>query len=137
MAGNKHILLKNAQTTAIVDEDDYDWLMAYGRWWMNENGYAVCNKGKKKVRMHRLINKTEPEFITDHINGNRLDNRKENLRTVDHSENAQVAGFTGRKYDLPKYVSWDVEKNMYVATFKKRKRFDNIEDAVQFTKDGK
>jgi hypothetical protein len=53
-----------------------------------------------------------------------------------HSENAQVAGFTGRKYDLPKYVSWDVEKNMYVATFKKRKRFDNIEDAVQFTKDG-
>lgn len=138
MSGNKvrHILLRNAQTTTIVDADDYDWLVNYGRWYLGDTGYAICQKGSKKVRMHRLVNDTPAERITDHINGNRLDNRRENLRTVDHSENNQVVGFTGRKYDLPPYVSWDVGKNKYVATYKKRKRFDNIEEAVQFTKDG-
>ena len=37
--------------------------------------------------MHRVINNTPEGFETDHINGDRLDNRRINLRTVNHQQN--------------------------------------------------
>jgi hypothetical protein len=39
--------------------------------------------------MHKLIAKTPDGKLTDHINCNRLDNRKINLRHVTDSQNAQ------------------------------------------------
>jgi hypothetical protein len=37
--------------------------------------------------MHRLINSTPDGFDTDHINGDTLDNRRENLRTATRAQN--------------------------------------------------
>jgi hypothetical protein len=39
--------------------------------------------------MHRLILNPPAGFVTDHINGNRLDNRRINLRIATHRQNCQ------------------------------------------------
>lgn len=72
---------------AIVDDDDYAELSQFK--WHYNSGYAVrgINRGRQKVLMHRYINKTPDGMETDHINGNKLDNRKENLRAVNSSQN--------------------------------------------------
>lgn len=76
----------------IVDDEDYEYLSAY-KWHRNRTGYArrtLKHKGKSYVsQMHRLILGMEygGDLTVDHINGNTLDNRKENLRICTRSEN--------------------------------------------------
>ena len=85
-------LTKNQQ--AIVDDDDYEWLSQWK--WYYSNGYVrmhIYGDGKKEgVLMHRLINDTPPGMSTDHINGDKLDNRRRNLRTCTNQENMRNTG---------------------------------------------
>lgn len=79
----KTILLTQGKTT-IVDDEDYEWLSSW-KWHFGGRGYAVRfakgADGKQHIIfMHREINKTPHGFYTDHINLDRLDNRKNNLR---------------------------------------------------------
>lgn len=72
---------------ALVDDEDYERLVAMGKWQF-VNGYA--SKGiwpNKSIKMHRLIMDTPIGFETDHINGNKLDNRRKNLRVCTTAEN--------------------------------------------------
>jgi len=74
---------------AIVDDEDYEWLNQW-KWFFMNNGYAATNrKGKprKMLYMHREINKTPDGVETDHINHNKLDNRKCNLRNCTRTQN--------------------------------------------------
>lgn len=76
----------------IVDSKDMPLVMAF-TWYKLSTGYAVCDvplkEGKqKKIRLHRLLTGFSDEQV-DHINRNRLDNRKENLRLVSHRKNHQ------------------------------------------------
>jgi hypothetical protein len=80
---------------AIVDDDDFEELSKF-KWYINENvdhtkQYAMRSKLAKesgelsgtKVYMHRSVLKIHHKNITvKHKNGNTLDNRKENLYTV-------------------------------------------------------
>lgn len=80
---------------ALVDDEDFDWLSQWK--WHIHTGYAarVLPKflGKRKVIwMHREIAKTPDGMDTDHINLNKLDNRRENLRACSHSENKRNQG---------------------------------------------
>lgn len=69
---------------AIVDADDYDFLMQW-KWYFN-NGYAA-RKPNIQIYMHRLVARTPTGMDTDHINKNTLDNRKTNLRICTRSQN--------------------------------------------------
>jgi hypothetical protein len=83
---------------ALVDDEDYPELSRYkwqaaqrdGRW------YAVRTerrKGKKVgTYMHRQILKPPLVLKTDHVNGNGLDNRKDNLRTCTDQQNGGNQG---------------------------------------------
>lgn len=60
---------------AIVDNEDYEWLK-HLEWQYHSAGYAICNH----LLMHRLILKPNRAQDIDHIDGNRLNNQKSNLR---------------------------------------------------------
>jgi len=68
---------------ALVDDDDFEYLSQW-KWSVDGKGYAVRGCG---IKMHRLIMGAPADFFCDHINGVRLDNRKENLRLVTNKQN--------------------------------------------------
>lgn len=64
----------------------------YATWSKNtQSFYAARNRssllGHGLIYLHAIINGTPKEMQTDHINGDTLDNRCDNLRTVTVSEN--------------------------------------------------
>jgi len=84
------IYMKNKKNDEVkeilVDEEDWHELMRSS--WTNNVGYAMGQIDRKYWRMHRYIMQTtDKDIFIDHINGNRLDNRKENLREVTPAEN--------------------------------------------------
>lgn len=75
---------------ATVDDDDYERVNKLK--WREQNGYAIHSKQVKGwrtiVAMHRFVLNVEKDVeAVDHINGNRLDNRKCNLRCATQAEN--------------------------------------------------
>lgn len=74
---------------AIVDDEDYEELNKHS--WCYCRGYAkrsiYTTDKKTTICMHRVILNTPDSMETDHINCNKLDNRKENLRVCTHAEN--------------------------------------------------
>ncbi len=93
---------------AIVDPEDYEelskhkWSAAVGK----HTCYA-CRMGPegKPIFMHRVIMKTPPDMIVDHINLDGLDNRKRFLRNCTQEQNSYNraphhvgTGFKGVRY---------------------------------------
>lgn len=74
----------------MVDDEDYE-LLAKRKWYFGGRGYVVSagKEENKKVlyRMHRLILNPPPGMVVDHINRDRLDNRRSNLRICTHQQN--------------------------------------------------
>lgn len=83
-----HILSKGKLFTVWVSLIDIEKVKSY-RWYLKD-GYAVTSIGYKKIKMHHLLlGKPIRGKEIDHINRNRLDNRKSNLRFVSSSVNGQ------------------------------------------------
>lgn len=72
---------------AIVDDDDYRKLSKF-KWYVSHCGYVVrSKKGGDVIRMHREIMNPPAGKVVDHINFNKLDNRKTNLRVCTLAQN--------------------------------------------------
>ena len=74
---------------ALIDDEDFNELSKYK--WHLAVGYAKCgvqSKGKwRNISMHQVIMSTPKGMDTDHIDGNRLNNQKANLRICTHAQN--------------------------------------------------
>lgn len=115
---------------ALVDDADFDWL-SHWAWYAYKapNTFYACRtikvEGKKRcIWMHRLINDTPRGLLTDHENGDGLDNQRANLRSATHQEN-MVNNTRHRRLHMPRGVSWHITKKRYYAqiTFNRRNIF--------------
>lgn len=82
---------------SLVDLEDYERVIR-SKWHAVRGGksfYATATTmaclPKHHARLHAFIMRVEPGQIVDHINGDTLDNRKQNLRIVDAAANAKNA----------------------------------------------
>jgi len=72
---------------AIVDAADYGFLAR--RTWRLAKGYATTRINGKLVFMHRHILKPGEGELVDHRNGDKLDNRRSNIRVCNSQDNAR------------------------------------------------
>jgi len=77
----KEIALTKGKVTK-VDDEDFEMLMQ-SKWCVND-GYAY---NTRLGRMHRLLASAPEGVMVDHRNGDKLDNRKGNLRLCTNSQN--------------------------------------------------
>lgn len=121
-----------------VDKSDYDDLIQYS-WRVNisksGNKYAVrswYDKSTKKIKsekMHRRILKVkDSKIFVDHINGNSLDNQKQNLRLTNALGNARNASKTKRRKTTSKYrgVYWLTKNNVWLSRISVNKKIIHI-----------
>lgn len=141
----------NSEDYFIFDKEDYDIIQDY-QWTM-----IIDARGRKraytryKIKEGKIISlqlsclvmgrfEGKDNLKVDHINGNTLDNRKENLRITTHQQNMMnrgankrtKSGVTGVHY-LPKYNRWNAvitvnKTTHYLGTFKTK------EDAIKARK---
>ena len=73
---NKNIIV----AIGIIDLDDVDRVSKY-RWGLTPNGYIFNRRTTKQHQLGRFIlDINDSNMVCDHVNRNKLDNRKQNLR---------------------------------------------------------
>lgn len=100
---------------AKVDDEYYKDVIKL-KWHFN-NGYA-CHTYKengktKSISMHRYIAIPPQTFEVDHINGDKLDNRKSNLRIVTPAQNKWNTGKTKLNTSGFKGVTWNKQHGLW------------------------
>jgi hypothetical protein len=104
---------------ALVDADMFSWFMQWS-WNLSPYGYAVSvvMVGGRRIprRMNREVMRLAPHDprVVDHVNRDKLDNRRSNLRVITQSQNTQnLPSFGGTsRY---RGVSWDKRRNKWIA----------------------
>jgi len=120
-------------TYAKIDSEDYDRVNKHK--WRFYSKYPETKIAGKTILMQRLIMNAKPGEIIDHLNHNKLDNRKQNLkrttvqgnafnRVVHKNNKLQVPGVIKTVYGYAAYIQLDGTKH-FLGTFAK------IEDAAR------
>ncbi|ARO21566.1 hypothetical protein B2J90_29600 (plasmid) [Bacillus tropicus] len=99
---------------ALVDDEDYETLMQTS-WCYQSPGYAARRRNKRNELMHRVIMKAKKGEQVDHIDMNRLNNQKENLRIVNNSQNGMNKLVQNNSTSGYKGVSWRKERKKWEA----------------------
>lgn len=119
----KEIKLNGGYST-FVDDEDYEWLSQYD-WFTTESNKRLYTKrvdriGRKKfILMHReilgIVDK--PDKITDHRDGNSLNNCRDNLRIATQAQNNQNRNGKSNapKYSKYKGVCFNKYRDMWMA----------------------
>lgn len=143
--GNKYIIHENYAEIVIfsqkfgeqkvkIDLDDVERCKKI-TWCLTKKNYVTSRRGtdNKYPLLHRFLLKPQEHEQIDHINRDKLDNRKHNLRICDNFINAQNKSTNNDTVG----VSWSKTKNKWRAYISKNKKqislgyYFNKKDAIE------
>lgn len=137
------IILKNTYGEEVdrtkIDIEDIEKVKKY-KWYKNARGYVENKSKTERLLLHRYIFEEIDGYIIDHINRDKLDNRKSNLRYATKSQNGMnkciqsnnTSGYTG--------VYWDKSRNKWLVSIQVNSkqinlgRYNNINEAIEVRK---
>lgn len=125
----------------LFDKEYYDKISKY-IWSMTGSGYYMTTEKTdgKYMLLHRLIMDCPNGMVVDHINHNKSDNRKSNLRICTNSQNAMNSRIGSNNTSGTKGVYYSKSRDVWIAfIIKDGKRiflgyFKNIKDAIKTRK---
>lgn len=94
-----YVTLTNCDEVMICDADDWSGLSKY-TWYRLPIGYAATSSRKLQkspAYFHHFLIDCPENLVRDHINRNKLDNRKSNLRILTIGENIRNSDYCERK----------------------------------------
>jgi hypothetical protein len=126
---------------AIVDASDFDWLNRwnwYAQWRPDRQRFYALRLGQREENNRRIymsrfiLGLTDPKIGADHIDGNTLNNRRENLRPARGTENhanqtRPIKNSSGYKGVVKSGEKWVAQisvrgKSIYLGTFESLER---------------
>ena len=121
--------------TFTVSEVDVNKVVKY-KWRKDkQNGYWYAYDKNKKIYLHRYITNNNTQNPTDHIDGNKDNNMRENLRICTRALNARNQGILANNKTGYKNIFIDGKKYVLQARIdgktKTLGRFDNVNDALK------
>lgn len=108
---SKEIRLTRGFST-LVDSEDFERLSVYS-WRVLQCGNNVYAINGQNILMHRLILQCDQALDVDHINGDGLDNRKNNLRVATRRQNLQNKRKNQNASSQYKGVTWDKRRRKW------------------------
>lgn len=108
---------------ALVDDVDFDYLNQW-KWFCEASHHAARDQHigmdgkkeiKKRIKMHRLIMNPPANMEVDHIDGNCLNNQRNNLRVVTHAQNQKNLKRPITNTSGYKGVSWSKARQKWIA----------------------
>lgn len=118
-----------------VDDEDFEELNKHK--WYYLNGYAARKENKRTIRMHRQLTDAPTGVQVDHVNCDKLDNRKFNLRFCNPSENGRNRKRNRNNSSGFKGVQWIKSRKKWTARIclNRKERnlgyFNTAEEAAQ------
>lgn len=113
----------------IIDDEDYP-KVANTKWHYGCKYYAVHHKMINRkhfyIYLHKVVLGVENKTEVDHINGDKLDNRRSNLRICTHQQNMHNKGMQKNNKSGFKGVSWDSTRKRWKATISHHDRTINL-----------
>ena len=150
---NKSNLLTQQQLKKFIDYNSQTGLFT---WKVNRGGatkknniagcvasdkYIVLTLFEKQYKAHRLawlyVYGVFPSGNIDHINGNKQDNRIDNLRDVSHAKNSQNLSLDKRNKSGKTGVCWHIVSKKWIVNISVNKKaihlgyFISLEDAIK------
>ena len=123
------VIRLNQDTVTLVDSEDLRDINLH-RWFLSRtkygNQYAKRNEKGRSIYMHREIMNPPPHMEIDHINGDGLDNRKQNLRICTRSQNQRNSKKRIVKSSNFKGVCFDKTGNKWRARIYYEKKNNQI-----------
>lgn len=141
----KEIALSSGKV-AVIDDEDFERVSQF-KWSYHALGYAFRGIGPRNARrfqyLHRFVLGAETpggqRVVIDHINGDKLDNRKENLRLASRALNSinSARPYGHNKSSGIRGVHWSEGHQRWVASFtgprgKHSKHFKSREAAAEY-----